>query len=172
MQDLDQEWPRKQLSCGGQTSASLWADLEIKTFSSPSTLTTTGPPQPLQQPWVHWLDWLTDCIILHKLSRRNGPANERGKRRSFSYWRFSYLVAYLIQSRWSKHIWYNIFREKPCCYHLQYKSSVLNLNRVSFMEICIKKSSILLSVDHSSPGWVNQILFLMLAGLASWLAGK
>ena len=30
-------------------------------------------------------------IILHKLSRRNGPANERGKRRSFF---FSYLVAY------------------------------------------------------------------------------
>ena len=64
----------------------------------------------------------------------------------------------------------NIFKEKNpkylCCYHLHSKSSVLNVNRVSFMKICIKKSSILLSVDHSGPGqwWLGQSDFIFDAG--------
>ena len=46
------------------------------------------------------------------------------------------------------------------------KSSVLNVNRVSYMKICIKKSSILLSVDHPGPGqwWLGQSDFIFDAG--------
>ena len=45
------------------------------------------------------------------------------------------------------------------------------MNRVSFIKICIKKSSILLRVDHLGPGWVNQILFFMLAA-GCWLGNS
>ena len=131
------------------------SDLKMKIF---------WPSQPLsamaEQFGVRSFSGLTDCIILHKLSWRNGPAKERGKKRSFSYWRFSYLVAcytikmiqkYFLKDKFFKGKNLNIFVVATYS-----KSSVLNVNRVSYMKICIKKSSILLSVDHPGPGqWCN-----------------